>query len=70
MSGPRIDNRQALHFLLSVISLIWFSVPDDVWRVNLDSGKITPPPSQTLEDIPPLPEPEGKTLRSHLRQVS
>jgi len=44
-------------------------VPDDVWLVDLDSGKLSWPSSCTPEDIPPLPEPEGKTLRNHLKQV-
>jgi hypothetical protein len=46
-------------------------VPEDVWLVDLDSGRLTcPPTSGGLEDIPALPEPEGKTLRNHLKQVN
>ena len=45
------------------------SVPEEVWRVDLDSGRIHAPSRQAMEDIPPLPEPEGRTLKSHLKQV-
>ena len=45
-------------------------VPDDVWLVDLDSATITPPTSHTAERvIPPLPEQEGRILKSTLRQV-
>ena len=44
-------------------------VPDDVWLVDRDSGKLTCPSTASFEDVPPLPEPEGKTLRNHLKQV-
>ena len=44
-------------------------LPDDIWLVDLDSNKITPP-SGTAEEIPNLPEPEGTILKNHLKQVS
>jgi hypothetical protein len=44
-------------------------LPDDVWLVDLDSNKITPP-SGFAEDLPSLPEPEGTILKNHLKQVS
>ena len=45
-----------------------FRMPDDIWLVDLDSNKITPPTGLT-EHLPPLPEPEGSILKNHLRQV-
>ncbi|BES98893.1 uDENN [Nesidiocoris tenuis] len=45
-----------------------FRLPDDVWLVDLDSNKITPPWGEH-EDVPPLPEPEGNILKNHLRQA-
>ncbi|XP_024084924.1 MAP kinase-activating death domain protein isoform X2 [Cimex lectularius] len=45
-----------------------FKLPDDVWLVDLDSNKITPPSCPT-EDVPPLPEPEGNILKNHLKQA-
>ena len=30
---------------------------------------MTPPDGVTLGDVPPMPEPEGKTLKNHLKQV-
>lgn len=44
-----------------------FKLPDDVWLVDLDSSKITPP-SQT-EELLDLPEPEGSILKNHLTQA-
>lgn len=45
-----------------------FRLPDDIWLIDLDSNKITPP-TGTSEEIPPLPEPEGTILKNHLRQA-
>ncbi|XP_035222755.1 MAP kinase-activating death domain protein-like, partial [Stegodyphus dumicola] len=44
-----------------------FKLPEDVWLVDLDSNKITKPPG--VEDLPPLPEPEGTILQNHLKQA-
>lgn len=44
-------------------------LPDDIWVVDLDSTKLTPP-SGGYDEIPPLPEPEGTILKNHLKQVS
>lgn len=44
-----------------------FKLPDDVWLVDLDTNKIIKPSG--VEDLPPLPEPEGSTLKNHFRQV-
>jgi hypothetical protein len=48
--------------------LVSFRLPDDIWLVDLDSNKITPP-SGSAEDLPNLPEPEGTILKNHLKQV-
>ncbi|XP_075211719.1 rab3 GDP-GTP exchange factor [Lycorma delicatula] len=45
-----------------------FRLPDDIWLVDLDSNKISPP-SGTQESLPPLPEPEGTVLKNVLKQV-
>ncbi|XP_054715767.1 LOW QUALITY PROTEIN: MAP kinase-activating death domain protein-like [Uloborus diversus] len=42
-------------------------LPDDVWLVDLDSNKVIKPPG--VEDLPPLPEPEGTMLETHLKQA-
>lgn len=47
-----------------------FRMPDDIWLVDLDSNKITPPSSLTEDGLPPLPEPEGTILKNHLKQVT
>lgn len=44
-------------------------MPDDIWLVDLDSNKITPP-SGLGDTLPALPEPEGTILKNHLKQVS
>ncbi|XP_066959648.1 MAP kinase-activating death domain protein isoform X25 [Macrobrachium rosenbergii] len=44
-----------------------FTLPDDVWLVDLDANKITPPPN--CDEIPPLPEPECTILKNHLKQA-
>jgi hypothetical protein len=44
-----------------------FKLPDDVWLVDLDSNKIIKPTG--VEDLPPLPEPEGTVLKNHLKQA-
>jgi len=49
--------------------LVSFRLPDDIWLIDLDSNKITPP-SGSAEDLPGLPEPEGTILKNHLKQVS
>lgn len=46
-----------------------FKMPDDVWLVDLDSNKVTAPPG-SVDQLPPLPEPEGTILKNHLKQVS
>ncbi|XP_023247845.1 MAP kinase-activating death domain protein [Copidosoma floridanum] len=45
-----------------------FRIPDDVWLVDLDSNRITPP-SGLGDNLPPLPEPEGSVLKNHLLQA-
>ncbi|XP_058985761.1 MAP kinase-activating death domain protein-like isoform X1 [Musca domestica] len=45
-----------------------FRLPDDIWVVDLDSTKLTPP-SGGYDEIPPLPEPEGTILKNHLKQA-
>ncbi|XP_066600178.1 MAP kinase-activating death domain protein [Prorops nasuta] len=45
-----------------------FRMPDDIWLVDLDSNKITPP-TGTSDGLPPLPEPEGTILKNHLKQA-
>ncbi|XP_036677215.2 MAP kinase-activating death domain protein isoform X9 [Drosophila suzukii] len=45
-----------------------FRLPDDIWVVDLDSTKLTPP-TGGYEEIPPLPEPEGTILKNHLKQA-
>ena len=46
-----------------------FRIPDDIWLVDLDSNKITPPTGVNNDYLPPLPEPEGSILKNHLSQV-
>ncbi|XP_076817752.1 MAP kinase-activating death domain protein-like isoform X3 [Clavelina lepadiformis] len=41
--------------------------PPDVWKVDLDSNKMIKPANGDL--LPKLPEPEGSTLKSHLKQA-
>nr|CAD7427459.1 unnamed protein product [Timema monikensis] len=45
-----------------------FRLPDDIWLVDLDSNKITPP-TGISDDLPSLPEPEGTILKNHLKQA-
>ncbi|XP_046803030.1 MAP kinase-activating death domain protein [Lucilia cuprina] len=45
-----------------------FRLPDDIWVVDLDSTKLTPP-TGGYDEIPPLPEPEGTVLKNHLKQA-
>ncbi|XP_033243502.1 MAP kinase-activating death domain protein isoform X8 [Drosophila miranda] len=45
-----------------------FRLPDDIWVVDLDSTKLSPP-TGGYEEIPPLPEPEGTILKNHLKQA-
>ncbi|XP_067655848.1 MAP kinase-activating death domain protein-like isoform X1 [Haliotis asinina] len=44
-----------------------FRVPDDVWLIDLDSNKITMPTN--AEALPPMPDPEGASLKTHLKQA-
>lgn len=44
-------------------------LPDDIWLVDLDSNKLSPPTGYN-EEIPALPEPEGTILKNHLKQVN
>ena len=44
-------------------------IPGDIWIVDLDAATVVPPAGLSLSDVPPLPEPEGKTLRNNLKQV-
>ncbi|XP_071955707.1 MAP kinase-activating death domain protein-like isoform X2 [Antedon mediterranea] len=44
-----------------------FGLPDDVWLVDLDSNRIVSPTDSNF--LPELPEPEGSTLRAHLKQI-
>lgn len=44
-----------------------FCLPDDVWLVDLDSNSVLKPPG--VEDLPPLPDPEGAHLLYHLKQA-
>lgn len=44
-----------------------FRLPDDVWLVDLDANKIVKP--MAVEDISPFPEPDGGTLKNHLKQA-
>lgn len=46
-----------------------FRLPDDIWVVDLDSTKLTPP-TGGYDEISPLPEPEGTILKNHLKQVN
>ncbi|OQV14717.1 MAP kinase-activating death domain protein [Hypsibius exemplaris] len=43
------------------------NVPDDVWLVDLDASRVYPPANG--DELPPLPEAEGATLRSHIEQA-
>uniref|UniRef100_A0A1I8P2U7 MAP kinase-activating death domain protein n=1 Tax=Stomoxys calcitrans TaxID=35570 RepID=A0A1I8P2U7_STOCA len=45
-----------------------FRLPDDIWVVDLDSTKLSPP-TGGYDEIPPLPEPEGTILKNHLKQA-
>ncbi|PSN33006.1 MAP kinase-activating death domain protein, partial [Blattella germanica] len=45
-----------------------FRLPDDIWLVDLDSNKISPP-TGTAEELSNLPEPEGTILKNHLKQA-
>jgi hypothetical protein len=59
-------SRHVIHFHLLPVLV---RLPDDIWLVDLDSNKITPP-TGSAEDLPNLPEPEGTILKNHLKQVS
>ena len=45
-----------------------FRLPEDVWLVDLDSGKLVP--SMKYEEVPKFSEPECGILRNHLKQVN
>ncbi|XP_055681928.1 MAP kinase-activating death domain protein isoform X2 [Lutzomyia longipalpis] len=45
-----------------------FSLPDDIWLVDLDSNKLVST-GACGDDLPPLPEPEGTILKNHLKQA-
>ncbi|XP_029633967.1 MAP kinase-activating death domain protein isoform X5 [Octopus sinensis] len=44
-----------------------FTMPDDVWLVDLDSNKIQAPTG--AEELPLLPDHEGGKLKNHLKQA-
>ncbi|XP_065219142.1 MAP kinase-activating death domain protein isoform X5 [Planococcus citri] len=44
-----------------------FTLPDDIWLIDLDSNKIISP--DKARTIPPLPQPDGTILKNHLRQA-
>ena len=44
-------------------------LPNDIWEIEIDSAVINPPTGSTLTELPNFPEPEGKILRYHLKQV-
>ncbi|CAL1535362.1 unnamed protein product [Lymnaea stagnalis] len=44
-----------------------FPLPDDIWLVDLDGNKILTP--KGADFLPPLPEPEGTALKTHLKQA-
>ncbi|XP_031781610.1 MAP kinase-activating death domain protein isoform X7 [Nasonia vitripennis] len=46
-----------------------FRIPDDIWLVDLDSNKISPPTGHGCDILPPLPEPEVSILKNHLTQA-
>jgi hypothetical protein len=46
------------------------NLPNDIWEVDIDSAIINPPPGSTVDELPAFPEPEGKILRYHLKQVN
>ena len=45
-------------------------LPNDIWEIDIDSAVIIPPTGSTLTELPSFPEPEGKILRYHLKQVN
>lgn len=44
-----------------------FTLPNDVWIVDLDANKVKKPPN--VEDLPPLPEYEGSILVQNLQKI-
>lgn len=44
-----------------------FTLPNDVWIVDLDTNKVKKPPN--VEDLPPLPEYEGSILVQNLQKI-
>lgn len=50
---------------------MYIRFPKDVWIVDLDSNKITPPIVVNREDtIPPLPKSESIILKNNLKTVN
>lgn len=50
--------------------MVYFRFPKDVWIVDLDSNKITPPITLNREDaIPQLPKSESIILKNNLKSV-
>ena len=45
------------------------ALPNDIWEIDIDSAVISPPPGSSLTELHSFPEPEGKILRYHLKQV-
>lgn len=55
----------------TTITIFIFRFPKDVWIVDLDSNKITPPIVVNREDaIPQLPKSESITLKNSLKSVT
>lgn len=44
-----------------------FTLPNDVWIVDLDTNKVKKPPN--VEDLPPLPDHEGSILVQNLQKI-
>lgn len=50
--------------------MLYYRFPKDVWIVDLDSNKITPPITINREDaIPQLPKSESIILKNNLKTV-
>lgn len=55
---------------ITINNILCFRFPKDVWIVDLDSNKITPPIVINREDaIPQLPKSESLTLKNNLKSV-
>jgi hypothetical protein len=56
---------------LTINQILFSRFPKDVWIIDLDSNKITPPITVNREDaIPPLPKSESITLKNNLKSVT